>query len=68
MMSEIKLIALDLDGTLLDSEKRLSAGNEAALKECIRRGIAVVRDTGNPLWHHDEWRRGGGCEGRKNPR
>ncbi len=50
MMSEIKLIALDLDGTLLDSEKRLSAGNEAALKECIRRGIAVVPCTGRIWW------------------
>ncbi|MEW4411913.1 Cof-type HAD-IIB family hydrolase [Clostridium sp. AN503] len=48
-MAEIKLIALDLDGTLLDSQKRLSSRNERALKECIRRGIAVVPCTGR-IW------------------
>lgn len=45
----IKLIALDLDGTLLDSEKRLSKRNEEALKECIRRGIEIVPCTGR-IW------------------
>ena len=48
-MAEIKLIALDLDGTLLDSQKRLSSRNEKALKECIRRGIAIVPCTGR-IW------------------
>lgn len=48
-MAEIKLIALDLDGTLLDSQKRLSSRNESVLKECIRRGIAVVPCTGR-IW------------------
>lgn len=48
-MAEIKLIALDLDGTLLDSQKRLSSRNERALKECIRRGIEVVPCTGR-IW------------------
>ena len=41
MRREIRLIALDLDGTLLDSQKRLSARNEKALKECIARGIIL---------------------------
>ena len=35
MKTNIRLIALDLDGTLLDSQKRLSARNEAVLRECI---------------------------------
>ncbi|MBT9779264.1 Cof-type HAD-IIB family hydrolase [Clostridium sp. MCC353] len=42
----IKLIALDLDGTLLDSKKRLSPANEAALRACIDRGIHIVPATG----------------------
>lgn len=42
----IKLIALDLDGTLLDSKKRLSPANEAALKRCIAMGIHIVPATG----------------------
>ncbi|MGN0158828.1 MAG: Cof-type HAD-IIB family hydrolase [Brotaphodocola sp.] len=48
-MSKIKLIALDLDGTLLNSQKRLSERNENALKECIRRGIEIVPCTGRIL-------------------
>lgn len=46
----IKLIALDLDGTLLDSQKRLSQRNEEVLKECIRRGIEIVPCTGR-IWN-----------------
>ena len=42
----IRLIALDLDGTLLTSDKRLSERNKRALEECIRRGIYIVPCTG----------------------
>jgi len=48
-MVQIKLIALDLDGTLLDSRKRLSSRNESVLKACIRRGIEIVPCTGR-IW------------------
>lgn len=41
-----KLIALDLDGTLLDSQKHLPERNKSALEECIARGIYVVPCTG----------------------
>ena len=46
MASEIKIIALDLDGTLLDSAKRLSEGNRAALKAAAAKGVHVVPTTG----------------------
>ena len=49
MRTDIRLIALDLDGTLLDSQKRLSARNEKVLRECIARGIYVVPCTGS-IW------------------
>ncbi|MCI8726058.1 MAG: HAD family phosphatase [Hungatella sp.] len=42
----IQLIALDLDGTLLDSHKQLSDRNKQALEACIARGIHVVPCTG----------------------
>ena len=42
----IKLIALDLDGTLLDSEKRLSPRNRAALERAAALGVHVVPTTG----------------------
>ena len=33
-MKNIKLIALDLDGTLLNMEKKVPQGNYQALKQC----------------------------------
>lgn len=43
---DIKLIALDLDGTLLNSKKQLSDTNLKALSECIENGIIIVPCTG----------------------
>lgn len=40
------LIALDLDGTLLDSQKRISPRNRAALEAAAARGIHIVPTTG----------------------
>jgi len=42
----IKLIALDIDGTLLNSRWEVSAANRAALAEATRRGIEVALVTG----------------------
>ena len=39
---DIRIIALDLDGTLLDSGKRLSEGNRAALAAAAANGVAGV--------------------------
>jgi len=44
--NDIRIIALDLDGTLLDSQKRLSAANRAALERVAEKGILVVPTTG----------------------
>lgn len=43
---DIRLIALDLDGTLLDSHKQLSDRNRRALEACIKKGVYVVPCTG----------------------
>lgn len=45
-MKPIKIIALDLDGTLLSSEKKLSEKNRQALTDCAARGIHIVPTTG----------------------
>ena len=45
-MEGIKIIALDLDGTLLDSEKRLSEENRLALQQAADKGIEIVPTTG----------------------
>ena len=43
---DIRLIALDLDGTLLTEDKRLSERNRKALEACIQKGIYIVPCTG----------------------
>ena len=42
----IRLIALDIDGTLLDSRWQLPEGNRSAVEEATRRGIEVALVTG----------------------
>ena len=46
MPQTIRLIALDLDGTLLDSEKRIPSENYAALERAHRAGAYIVPATG----------------------
>ena len=45
-MEPIRIVALDLDGTLLDSEKRLSEANRAALARAAEKGVEIVPTTG----------------------
>lgn len=42
----VRLIALDIDGTLLDSRWKLPEANRAAISEAVRRGIEVALVTG----------------------
>lgn len=46
MHKKIGIIALDLDGTLLDSHKKLSSVNLAALQRAADAGIQVIPTTG----------------------
>ncbi len=46
---DIKLIAIDLDGTLLNSKKCMSDHNREALISCIRKGIHIVPCTGRTV-------------------
>lgn len=45
-MRNVRLIALDLDGTLLGSDKHLSAENRGALTRAAEAGIEIVPATG----------------------
>lgn len=45
----IKLVALDLDGTLLTKDKEVSAENRAAIQRAKEAGVKVVLCTGRPL-------------------
>jgi len=42
----LKLIALDIDGTIVDSDNNISTANKEAIKEIVARGIQVVLVTG----------------------
>lgn len=44
----IKLVAIDLDGTLFDSKKRITQENKDAIKKAKENGIKVVLATGRP--------------------
>lgn len=48
-MADIKLIALDLDGTLLTTDKKLTERTKATLKAAREKGVKVVLTTGRPL-------------------
>ena len=49
MMRKIKLVALDLDGTLVNTEKKVPEGNYQVLKQCEKAGIQIVPATGRAV-------------------
>ena len=48
-MKDIKLVALDLDGTLFDNSSRISERNLTAIRSNTDKGIHVVISTGRPF-------------------
>lgn len=48
-MTKIRLVALDLDNTLLDDHKNISKANKEAIQKAIDLGVKVVITTGRPL-------------------
>ena len=47
-MAEIKVLALDLDGTLTNDQKEVTPRTRAALDAAIERGVTVVLASGRP--------------------
>lgn len=47
-MKKIRMIALDLDGTVFDGDKKVTKHTQEILEEAIRRGIVVFPCTGRP--------------------
>lgn len=48
-MMKVKLIGMDLDGTLLTSKKELTAYTKEILSRAVKQGIIVMPATGRPL-------------------
>lgn len=46
---DIKALFLDLDGTLLNDAKEITAGNRAAIEQALEAGHKVIINTGRPL-------------------
>lgn len=49
-MADYKIIATDLDGTLLDSDQKVSIENKHAISELTAKGVYVVPSTGRALY------------------
>jgi len=47
----IELVAIDLDGTLLDTESQISNANSNAIKKCLAKGIKIVITTGKNIFY-----------------
>lgn len=48
MRTQIKLIALDMDGTLYNNQSQISDINQITLRHATAQGIEVVISTGRP--------------------
>ena len=48
-MSKYKLLAIDMDGTALTSQKKISPRTNAAVNDLLKRGVHVVTSTGRGL-------------------
>ena len=48
-MNDIRLLALDIDGTILTSEKKLTARTKNAIESAADAGIAIALVTGRPF-------------------
>ncbi len=48
-MSDIRLVALDLDGTLFNNQSKISPANFEAIKRACKKNAAVVISTGRPF-------------------
>ena len=46
---QYSMIVLDLDGTLVDSNKKISQRNKQALQKAIQKGVKVVLASGRPV-------------------
>ena len=55
-LKKIKLISLDLDGTLLNSERKIPEENRKSVQQAKERGIKIIVSSGSPydLMPHEE--------------
>ena len=54
MKKDIRMIALDLDGTLLNDKKQITSYTKEVLKKAMAQGVLVLIATGRPFTAIDE--------------
>ena len=59
---QYKVLALDLDGTLTNSEKIITPRTKAALMEAAARGVCIVLASGAPPSALSRWRGNWNCK------
>ncbi len=62
-MPRIKLVAVDIDGTLADSSRAVSVANRNAIQDLKSQGIIVVLASGRIGWSVETFQRAVGLEG-----
>ena len=55
-MSKYKLLAIDMDGTTLNSHKKISPKTSAAISDLLKRGVHVVASTGRGISEMSDYR------------
>ena len=52
-MNSVKLIALDIDGTLYNKDGVITSYNKKMIRKAVENGITVIISTGRPYiaWH-----------------
>ncbi|GMA70025.1 sugar phosphate phosphatase [Leuconostoc litchii] len=48
-MSEIKIVSIDIDGTLINDERQIPADVKATIHRALEQGVKIVITTGRPL-------------------
>lgn len=57
LKKDIRLVALDMDGTLLNEDQEISKANQEAITKARENGVHVVLSTGRPFIHVEEYAR-----------
>lgn len=54
---DIRLVALDMDGTLLNDDQEISQANREAITKAKENGVHIVLSTGRPFMHAEDYAR-----------
>lgn len=62
-LSNIKIVFIDIDGTLVTTDKRITDNTKASIKRIVDKGIKVVLVSGRDVVHTITFSKNGNCSG-----